>query len=306
MLPSVEALFIKLGSKGEWEENCLTHGVLRLGYGDTPHDACIAGRWGEVEEALRATSKSPGAATRHLQQIQSFYEAGPEVVWITFSADRLYWCKAGGVIEQLADRTKTRNTELGWRGEDVNGKPLLKATLSGALLAVQGFRGTIGAVPDVDYLMHKLNGTVPPDVLAAETSFELLVQSRIPLIKSLHDREFEPFVDLLFRETGWSRVARLGGTTPDIDLDLISTTTNERIAVQVKSRADLQVYRDYVQRFAVMSSYSHFFFTCHTPSPELRAAVSAEAGPIILWDAEELSRRAVSAGLCRWLMDRAS
>ena len=74
MSPSVEALFIKLGSKGEWEEHCLTHGVLRLGYGDTPHDACIAGRWGEVEEALRATSKSPGAATRHLQQIQSFYE----------------------------------------------------------------------------------------------------------------------------------------------------------------------------------------------------------------------------------------
>ena len=48
----------------------------------------------------------------------------------------------------------------GWRDSDISGEPLLKGKLSGRLLAVQGFQGTICTVSDLDYRLHKINGTV--------------------------------------------------------------------------------------------------------------------------------------------------
>jgi hypothetical protein len=55
----------------------------------------------------------------------------------------------------------------------------------------------------------------------------------IPIIKELHPKDLEIFTDLVFRQSGWQRVGVSGGTEKDIDLDLISPVTGERIAVQI-------------------------------------------------------------------------
>lgn len=74
------ALFIKLGSGGDWEADCIARGELRLGYHEVPHEACVAGQWAQVEDGLRATTRDAGALTRHLNQVREFYEAGEDVL----------------------------------------------------------------------------------------------------------------------------------------------------------------------------------------------------------------------------------
>lgn len=53
---------------------------------------------------------------------------------------------------------------------------MLKGRLSGRLLAVQGFQGTICTVSDLDYLLHKINGTVEPHVATAQTGEPVCVE----------------------------------------------------------------------------------------------------------------------------------
>ena len=166
------SLYIKLGESGSWEKECIREGTLHLGYRELPHNLCNTARWSEAEKHALAFSKDQGAATRHINQVRLFYEAPSTTLWITFHADRLWWCFAQSGIELLEDGTKLRHTTDGWHDCDINGKPLYKAILSGKLLATQGFQGTICSVAEHSYLLHKINGTVEPYVSDAQNALQ--------------------------------------------------------------------------------------------------------------------------------------
>lgn len=301
------ALFIKLGEGGRWEAECLQTGTLRFGYREVPHPICQYGEWPEVERAVRGFSKDQGAATRHVNQIRQFYETDENVLWITFHSDRLWWCFSRRGVSALPGNDKERQTVDGWRDTDINGRLLLKGTLSGRLLAVQGFQGTICTVSEIDYLLHKINGTVEPHVAAAQAAYENLQAALIPIIGKLHPKDLETLTDLVFRQSGWQRVGVSGGTERDIDLDLISPVTGERIAVQVKSRATAAVWREYKDKYADMRGFSRFYFVTHSPNEELRReAATSDDQDFILWDAERLAAQAIRGGLTGWLLDKAS
>lgn len=302
-----KALFIKLGEGGRWEAECLRAGTLRFGYREVPHDICEREDWAEVERICRGFSKDHGSATRHVNQIRQFYETDAATIWITFHSDRLWWCFSDRGVHALSGNDKERRTVDGWRDTDINGTPLLKGALSGRLLAVQGFQGTICTVSEIDYLLHKINGTVEPHVGAAQAAYESLQSALIPIIRKLHPKDLETLTDLVFRQAGWQRVGVSGGTEKDIDLDLISPVTGDRIAVQVKSRATASVWRDYKEKYADMRGFSRFYFVTHSPNGDLRREAEASSDQdFILWDAERLAAQAVRGGLTGWLLDKAS
>lgn len=302
-----QVLFIKLGEGGRWEAECLKNGTLRFGYREVAHDLCKKGKWTEVESVARRFSKDQGSATRHVKQIRYFYEADETTLWITFHSDRLWWCFSRQDVVAIEGNDKERHAIGGWRDTDLNGKPLLKGTLSGRLLAVQGYMGTICTVSEIDYLLHKINGTLEPHVATAQAAFENLQAALVPIIRRLSPKDLETLTDLVFRQAGWQRVGVLGGTEKDIDLDLISPVTGERIAVQVKSRAHATVWRAYREKYADMRGFSRFYFVTHSPSEELRREAEAASDPdFILWDADRLSSQAVRGGLTGWLLDKAS
>lgn len=302
-----KALFIKLGESGVWEATCIRDGTLRFGYRDVPHDRCMAGDWPEVERVTRGFSRDQGSATRHVNQIRQFYEADESILWITFHSDRLWWCFSYPNVSALSGNEKERQTLRGWRDTDINGKPLLKGNLSGKLLAVQGFQGTICSVSELGYLLHKINGTVEPHVAEAQAAYEGLQTALVPIIKKLHPKDLETLTDLIFRQSGWQRVGVSGGTEKDIDLDLISPVTGERIAVQVKSRANGAVWRAYRDTYADMRGFSRFYFVTHSPTANLRReAALADDPAFVLWDVEQLARQAVRGGLTGWLLDKAA
>jgi hypothetical protein len=279
---------------------------LRLDYHTVPHDLCLSSDWVNTRSVFPLDADQ-GSVTRHLNQVRQFYEEPETTLWITFHSDRLWWCFSNPEIIQLDGGSKIRNVVDQWRDSDINGDHLIKGRLSGKLLAVQSFQGTICSVKELEYLLHKINGTSEPHVAEAQLACEQLELTLTPIIKNLHPKDLETLTDLIFRQAGWQRTGVAGEVEKDIDLDLMSPITQERIAVQVKSKASATVYHSYQTKFSDMRGFSRFYFVTHSPDASLKEIPSEiNDGSFVLWDATQLARQAVRNGLIGWLIDRAS
>ena len=307
---SVEAercLFIRLGKCGERTAQCIIAGELRLDYPQVSHEFCLDGRWTQVEAQIAADSKDREASARHTNQIRAFYEASATTLWITFHADCMSWSFAAPGVSQRANGIKVRTTLDGWHQCDVNDQPLAASRLSGSLLAVQAYRGTICAV-DPSYVLHKINCIDPPRVAAADHALVALVDSLQPIVERLHARDLEVLVDLIFRNAGWQRVGVLAETETDIDLALESAVTGERIAVEVKAHATIEDYREYAARYVSMVGFDRFYFVTHSLiDAEVAESVGASsAAGIRFWGSRSIAQRAAHGGLAQWLVDKAT
>lgn len=306
LIAAKDAFFIKLGSGGEWAASCIKDDLVRLSYHQQPHALCEAGDWDAIRETFDP-STDRGAVTRHLMQLRQFYEASEDTIWITFHSDRLWWCTSSAKVEphSSGDGSRVRQVCGHWRDSDIHDSPLLKGNLSGKLLAVQGFQGTICRVKESDYLLHKINGTFEPHVENAQQARASLISALVPIIKNLHPDDLEILADLIFRQGGWQRAGVLGKQEKDIDLDLISPITNERIAVQVKSKATLRTFQEYQARFSDMEGFKRFYFVTHSPDKAL-STNSHDNDAFAFWDSDTLARQALNCGLVSWLLDKAS
>lgn len=294
--------YIKLGRGGDWEAESLRDGVLRFGYREAPHDLCARGDWQGVWEAMKTIRGDAGAATRDVNQIRAYYEADEHSIFITFVGGLLYWCRPSGPVELLDDRSHRRQTAEGWRNTSVNGSLLSADRLSGRLLKVQMFRGTICDVRAGDYLLRKLSDQLSPEVAAAEEAERALMTAIVELMRLLTWQDFELLVDLVFSTSGWRRVSQVGRTQKTVDLELILPSTAERAFVQVKSQATSAALNDYVARLAEADAYDRMFFVWHTGDI---AEESSPAG-VILLGPQKLSRMVLDAGLSSWLREKVS
>lgn len=294
--------YIKLGRGGDWEAESLRDGVLRFGYREAPHDLCARGDWHGVWEAMKTIRSDAGAATRDVNQIRAYYEADEHSIFITFVGGLLYWCRPSGPVELLDDRSHRRQTAEGWRNTSVNGTLLSADRLSGRLLKVQMFRGTICDVRAGDYLLRKLSDQLSPEVAAAEEAERALMTAIVDLMRLLTWQDFELLVDLVFSTSGWRRVSQVGRTQKTVDLELILPSTAERAFVQVKSQATSAALNDYVARLAEADAYDRMFFVWHTGD------ITEESSPagVILLGPRKLSRMVLDAGLSSWLREKVS
>lgn len=309
-----KALYIKLGSSGSWERDCIEREqTLRLGYQEIPHELCLAGEWERVRAILKERGCNDAVATNHKNQIKFFYESGPEVLWVTFFGDHLWWCFSEQKIEQLPDSTKIRHVLGKWRSTDINDEPLSFNHLSGKLLSMQGFRGTICTVAEFPYLLKKINGDEPEDIKEArnaKTTFENRLEK---IIRRLHWKDFELLVDLIFRQAGLKRESDLGKTLKTVDMELIFPITAERFGVQVKSEANLDEFKSYQAAcYENLKGFARFYFAVHTPSEDLeKAAADLESDATLADNKVELllsatlARLSVEYGMANWILDKA-
>jgi hypothetical protein len=71
-----KAFFIKLGSGGHWEADCLQRDqTMRLGFNETDHAACMRGDWEKIRHDLLAKGRAKGKATEIANEIRYFYES---------------------------------------------------------------------------------------------------------------------------------------------------------------------------------------------------------------------------------------
>jgi hypothetical protein len=300
------ARYIKLGEGGKWERECIKEQhTLRIGFEEVPHSLCSEGKWIEVAALLRAKGYSASVASGFSNQIRVFYEAGEDILWITFYAARLWWCLSQPRVTVLSDGSKTRPAIGGWRSCDVQGRLLDITRLSGRLVMLQRFQGTICSVPDerLEYLRRKINSEVEPEVQAASSARSSLEEAVKTVVGKLHWRDFELLVDLIFRQAGWRRIGELGGTQKTLDLVLVSPITAERYGVQVKAQADLAAFKDYERQVESMEGFARFYFAVHSPSADLEQAEAA--GKVELLRPAEVAEWSVRYGLVDWIIDKA-
>lgn len=300
-------MFIKLGRKGEYEQDCIERGVLKLGYMQINPDLCRAGDWeGVRKDVEQRYGSGVQARSMHANQIQRFYEEPESTLWITFHKGTLYYGKAQAQIHRNEDGTSERTIFGGWKNTDIEDKTLFIQSLSGNLTKVQGYRGTICEVRDRDYLLRRINNEESEELKNIERAMPLLKENLKTVIKSLPPKDFEVFVDLIFRSAGWSRVGTLGKTIKDIDIELLAPVTGERAVVQVKSNSSLALFKSYEKRLIELDDFNRWFFITHTPDEVLAKYIEAESDPdsrINFWDAEKLADLAIKGGLVDWLID---
>lgn len=288
---------------GAWEEECLRDGVIRFGYQETPHDLCIARRWDEVRDFWAERRGNATTATNDVRQIRTFYESTESSLFITFAQGLLHWCRPSGPVEVLAteEGNRRRATVDGWHSKSIGGQPLSSDRLSGNLLKVQMFKGTICKVKQRDYLLRKLNDELSPEVMAAEEAEGTMIAAIVGLMRLLTWQDFELLVDLISSASGWRRVGIVGGVQKTLDLELLLPSTGWRAFVQIKSQATPANLRDYAARFTQADIYQHMFFVWHTGS-----IADEKADGITLIEPERLARMCHDAGLASWLRDKAS
>jgi hypothetical protein len=301
-IQATEAYFIKLGRSGEWEIECLRDGILRFGYADTAHADCLAGNWDAVRTFWSSYRNDTGAGTRDANQIRVFYETGGNALFVTFHGGLLYWCRAMPGVTVDADGTHMRRTVDGWHSASITGKPLRTDRLSGALLRVQGYRGTICSVAQLSYLLGRINDQLPPSVVAADEARAAYLAAIEELIGLLTWQDFELLIDLIFSSSGWVRLGSVGKTQKSVDIELQLPTTNEVAFVQVKSEASSAIFRDSLDRFQSYDKYDRMFFAWHkgtVVSPD-------DTKSIELLDCKRIAAMTLDAGLAGWLRDKVS
>ena len=305
-IKATKVLFIKLGEGGKYEKDCIENNqTLRLGYREVDHKLCINQNWDKVHDYFTTEENSKTfVATSHTNQIKQFYEEDEKTLWITFYANKLWWCFSKPVITLLADKTKTRPVIGKWSDKDINGNVLLAGNISGKLLKTQGFRGTICSVPEQNYALAKINAEQMKEVVEVEQAMFDLKSKLTFLIQNLQWKDFETLVDLIFRQAGWQRVGDKGKTQKTLDLELFAPVTGERGIVQIKAQSDLPQFLDYQEQFAKMNDYDKFFYVVHTAKNNLQKYENETETKLYLVD--KVAELTISAGLVEWVIKKTS
>jgi len=300
-ISATRAYYIKLGRGGEWERDCIANGSLRFGYHQANHDDCLQGRWDNIADFWIKVRGNRGAGQRDANQIRAFYESGPDTVFVTFHDGMLHWCRPKGEVLLLQDKSKLRTTVDGWHKTSLNGTLLSRDRLSGDLIKVEMFRGTICGIAQKDYLLRRINDQLSPQAMAAETAEAAMLRAIRDLMKILTWKDFELLVELVFSASGWRRIGTTGKTQKTVDIELLLPTTGERVFVQVKSyatKADLEKYSAEVENSAL---YGRMFFVYHSGDvPETANESIIVVGP------ERLARMVLDLGLWSWLKQKAA
>lgn len=299
--------FVRLGRGGECAEGCLSGGEVGLGFDERPHDLCLAGDWAAIKADFLKAGETPGTAENHTREVREFYTLGADTLWVTAWQGKVWWAFAEPEVawhEELRQQLPRRRKAIGaWRSTDIEGRPLLLSRLSTNLTQSFAYRGTICEVAEPAYLVRRINGEVEPLAAKAEAAQAAVIEVAKAMITKLHWKDFEVLVDRIFADSGWRRVGVLGETQADVDLVVEQTATRERAFVQVKSKANTAVLKDYLERFSSAGDCGRMFFICHSPSRDLAKAAPPHS-KVELWFADTLARRAVRSGQFEWLIER--
>jgi len=294
------AFYIKLGRNGIWEDSSIKNNIMRIGWrAQSVHDI-NNGNWEKIKKELEEESNSKGAATRDYRALRMICESTPEDIWITFHGNYLWWCRVSEEKIFEDDTSKYRKVDK-WRRVDINGNYLIINNISGRISKLQGFRGTVCKVKEIDELVRLINSEDSPEYLAIKKSKTLLCRNVEKALKLLHWKDFETIVDLVFRGVGWRRVSVLGETMKFSDIELEDPINNDFYQVQIKSSSTYKEFNDYKMKFD-RGKYRKLFFVVHSPDDKLASIKNESSDEVQLILSEKLSEMVVDLGLTNWLM----
>lgn len=302
---SSKANFIKLCKAGKWEPECIENGYMRLGYDEVGHELCIQNKWDDARKVF-TWIKDQGTITRHLNQVKDFYNCSSDILWITFWGGKLWWGFADDKVI-IEGEKRIRKMTNGWNDKDINGTTLFESLISGRITSVKGFRGAICNVRYKDELLECINSEEREEVKSIKNFKKEILNEIEKLIKNLGSKDFELLIDLIFRQAGYARTIRLGGSKKDIDIEAVSILNNERVIVQIKTETNFEQFKKYAERFGEYQDYDRFYFFYHTTQDknleniEQYSLPGAENSDIDIYNAKKVADLVYNLGLADWL-----
>ena len=299
--------YIKLGRGGSWEDAALSRGELHFGYGRASHELALEGDVEKIKQHLIDLGRGARAAARDAREVADFYELGADCLWITFARDHLWWTFANPQVAWIKTDQKDvgermRKSIGGWRNTDINGVPLRTDSLSTRLTKVGAYRRTICAVEAEEYLLRRINGIEEPIIVKSAAARNTMIDVLTESLASLHWKDFETLIDIIFARSGWHRISPLGGTQKTVDLEIEQATTDESAAVQVKSTASQKTLDEYVQRVDDAERFDRFFFVCHSPKGVITPPVDRD--DVHVWAGRDLAAIVLKMGLLDWVLEK--
>jgi hypothetical protein len=300
--------FIKLGRQSRWWPLAKSTSSLRLGFAQFDFALCQAGEWDMAKKAFEATGarKRAGDFTRAVNQVRDFFELPRSVLWFTIEDGDVWWCFAEPGVTDLrhdGDEAETgaqmRRVVDRWRNTDINGEPLVAATMTTKITKVTAFQETIARPGGAVDLLRKIRADHSESHNSVKRAHDEVVQAVGDLLDQLHQDDFELLIELIFSSSGWKRVSAVGGTQKTFDLALTLPTTGESCFVQVKTQTSPSVFKGLVQDLDNMPGYKRLFFAYHTPA---RAFENLASDRVTVWNRYEVARQAVRAGLVEWIL----
>ena len=277
--------YVKNGAGGQWWKAAKDNGQLHAGWRNIPEALLRAADMGSIESLIRAEfGKTPGA-TQDFNALTTLLDRPSRHLWITFQDGCMWWCTVLDGIEtnpdiEIKDRGHFWLTcALPWSNRSLDGKRHLVTTaLPGKVTATAGYQATICEPKGSREILRIIRNEEDEDVVSAALARQAYEATVAKMVARLGPKDFELLVDLILSRTGWARVAKLGGATEGIDVEVENVASDEVAFVQVKSIATQAVFDDYLARFNTRREhYNRMIFAVHSPDGVIMPPPGAQA-----------------------------
>jgi hypothetical protein len=301
--------YVKNGQGGKWWKVAKSCGQIHLGWSSIPHDLLLAADYTTIESMIRAAnSEKKGAATQDFNALRTLLDHPSQHLWVTFEDGCMWWCTVRDGINVNHDGAMDEcghfwlTCETPWKNYSLDNRRYLAiADLPGITTTAAAYRATVCEPKAWQDILRIIKNKEDPDVEAAakaRASYEKTIAS---LVSRLRPKDFEMLIDLILSNSGWKRLAKLGGTTEGIDIEVENPALDEIAFVQVKSTADQDVLDDYISRFRQRDGrYSRMIFAVHSP----RHLKLSDDPRIQVWAGEKIANLVVRLGLGDWVAKR--
>lgn len=312
------AIYIKLGEKGSWEDDSIKNNKIRFGWKLIDTSLIKNNDWPAIRELIKEDFLSRGkknGATNDFNALKNICEATEETIFVTFSNGKLYWCKPKHNSIQEDNISKFLETNTKWTCCDILNRRVFEINqISGKITKYQMFMGTTCSIGnklnELSYLRDLINGNESEGYKNLLHAKGEMKNALIPAIKNLTPKDFEILTDLVFRNFGWKRTSVLGEVMKFFDLVLEEPFSKKLHGVQIKSEASLSTYHDYANKFndGYENEFASLFFVVHTPDKKLETYIGnnndSANDKIKILSVDAMADYCIDAGLITWIMDK--
>jgi hypothetical protein len=300
--------YVKNGAGGRWWAAAKSRSQIHAGWGHVPDDMIRRGDLAKVEATIRTYWGNKQGATQDVNAIRALLQSPSQHVWVTFEDGFMWWATARDGVTMSPNRETSDqghfwlDLDRPWDNRSLSGRYLATSELPGIVTTTAGFKGTVCEPKgwrEILRLILDEEDADAADAMAARLSYQAAVGK---LVARLRPRDFEVLVDLILSRSGWTRLAKVGGTTEGIDVEVENLAVNEIAFVQVKGAAGQGVLDEYVEKFrSRRQRYDRMIFAVHSPNGALSAPTT---DPVQVWDGPKMAELVVRLGLGDWVAKR--
>lgn len=300
--------YVKNGAGGRWWPDAQSRSRLHAGWSQVPDDALRDADVPAISAVLREQYGSKLGASQDLNALRSLLEAPSRHLWITFEDGFMWWSTVSDGITISPDNETSEHghfwldLDRPWDNRSLAGRYLAMSELPGTVTTTAGFKGTICEPKGWREILRLIRNEDDEDAAAAMAA-RLSYQAAVcKLVARLRPKDFEVLVDLILSRSGWTRLAKIGGVTEGIDVEVENPAVDEIAFVQVKGAAGQGTLDDYVGKFrARRERYDRMIFAVHSPKGSLAAPTT---DPVQVWDGPKVAELVVRLGLGDWVAKR--